>query len=360
MPSNARRRSAFLALARAWWPTVALVAVVGAAVLIVTLGLRASPASPARPIVVSSSAWAPYVGPDLPDGGPVTSLMTEVLSRAGYRPEVQFTSWSLVEQRVTSGVSAGAFPLVASADRASRFLYSEPLVEFDYVLFYNTRRGTPVIEHPEDFDELRVGAVSGYDYWDEITDAVDDRWIEYGTALEGFEALAAGEIDLLAEGLVSGQAVLTSPEFTGDASDFDHVRGEGPLVHSVQGVHFMTARTDESAELVEAFDAALAELRSTGEYDELVGGLAAPADQLVELVPFGDSGLVELLRADGEVMLLAPRGTRATVITWPDELTTSVDGPGTPLVEVKITNGPATGRVAHVDARAVVLEGAGS
>ncbi|GAA1851305.1 hypothetical protein GCM10009751_04740 [Myceligenerans crystallogenes] len=293
--------------------------------------------------------------PEDPDGGPVTELVTEVLQRAGYQPEVQYKSWSLVEESVTDGTSAAAFPLVVSQERSEKFVSSESLVDFEYVLFYDTAKGAPEISSADDLAKLRVGGIAGYDYWSEI-DAAVDNWIEFDTSLEGFNALKDGRIDLLAEGLIPGQALVAGSEFHGDAAGIDYIRDVSPLVRSKQGVHLMVSRTNESETLIAAFNKALADFRRTEEYNAVLDGLAAPSQSPVRLEPYTESGLVELLDATGRQVLLAPRGTEAEVLTWPDELTTTAEqGSKPPLVEIKVTAGPAAGRVVFVDARSIVV-----
>jgi ABC-type amino acid transport substrate-binding protein len=360
MTPNSRGLSALPKSLRTWGPVLVLALVVLGSAVIVAIGLRTTPVAPSRPVRVSSGVWAPFVGPELPDGGPVTQLVGEVLRRSGYSPEISYTSWSLAEEQVASGATVGAFPLVGSKSRRAHLLFSDPLIDFEYVLFYDRRKGEPRITAPADLGALRVGGIAGYDYWADLESAVP-RFVEFGSTLEGFRALADGRVDVLAEGLLSGQAVLTDPAFTGDADDFGHLPGGNPLVHSTQGLYFMMADTAESAAVLKRFNQVLAELRRTDEYRRIVAGLEASASQDVALEPVGERGLVELLDATGRLALLAPRGTRAQVLNWPDAFAGAA---GTPpariLVRVKVTNGPAQGRVLYVDARALLLEAKGS
>ncbi|GAA4703638.1 substrate-binding periplasmic protein [Phytohabitans rumicis] len=355
-----RRLSNLLRPLRTWGPVLVLSVVVAVSAMVVALGLRASPVSPSRPVPVSSGSWAPFVGPDLPDGGPVTELVVETLRRAGYSPEVSYTSWALAEGQVTSGASLGVFPLVGSDSRRAKLLLSDPLVDFEYVLFYNRTTGAPRVSSAQDLGAMRVGGIAGYDYWDELESAVG-AFVEFDSAMAGFRALAEGTVDVLAEGLLSGRAVLADPAFAGDAGDFDYLREDNPLVHSVEGLYFMMADTAAAAAVMESFNRELATMRQSDEYERIVADLEPSGSPEVALTPTGGSGLVELLDEAGRPVLLAPQGTRARVLTWPAEFTGAASKPpGRLLVKVKVTNGPAQGRVLYVDARAVRLEAAGS
>lgn len=352
---NPPRLTVLPKLLRTWGPVLALLLVVAVATAVVAIGLRRSPTAPSRPVLVSTGDWAPFVGPELPDGGPVTELVVEVLNRAGYQAEVRYGSWTLAEERVRSGASVGMFPMVGSESRRADLLVSDPLIDFEYVLFYDRRDPVPTITSAADLARLRVGGIAGYDYWPELEAAVGE-FVEFDSALEGFHALADGRVDVLAEGLLSGQAVLADPDFAGDAADFDYLRADNPLVHSVEGLYFMMADTAEAAAVMRKFNEALAELRRGDEYAELVADLTPTTAGEVTLTPIGSSGLVELLDESGQPVLLAPRGTRASVLSWPDEFVRGAGGrTGRILVRVKVTNGPARGRVLRVDARALVL-----
>ncbi|WP_344454503.1 transporter substrate-binding domain-containing protein [Actinocorallia aurantiaca] len=341
---------------RNWGPALALSAVFLVSTAIVVSDLRASPVSPVRPILVSSGSWAPYVGPELPKGGPMTELITEILKRAGYAPQVSYASWTLAREQVISGAAQGVYPLVKSTSRLDQFLSSDPLIEFEYVLFYDRSRGEPRVSSAAELSRLRVGGISGYDYWPELESTVRGL-VEFNTAEEGFQALADGKIDLLAEGLLSGQATVADPSFPRDANDFDHLRDGGKLVHSVEGLHFMMPKTPEAAAVMRKFNEVLTAMRKGQEYKAIVAALQPDAAQEVALEPVGGAGLAELLDETGRTVLYAPRGTRAKVLAWPKEFTEKADpAPERILVEVKIINGPASGRALYVDARALLLE----
>lgn len=343
---------------RAWGQALVMSVVLVTAAAVVVAALRSSPAAPPRPVLVASGSWAPFVGPGLADGGPVAKILTETLRRSGYAPEISYTTWPLAEKRVTSGASVGVFPLVGSATRREKFLLSDRLVDFEYGLFYHRRAGEPRITSAEDLAKLRVGSVAGYDYWQELESAVGD-FVEFKSTLDGLRALASGDIDVLAEGLLSGEAALAAPSFEGDAADYAYIRGENSLVHSVEGLYFMMADTPEATEVMRRFNAELTKFKQSEDYQRLVAALTPSGSAEVTLEPVGATGLVELLDASGTVVLLAPRGTRAKVLAWPQEFAgAGATPPGRVLVKVKITNGPAQGRVLHVDARAVVLEAA--
>lgn len=353
-----RRRSWASVVLRSGLPILIFAILIGLAGWIIASGLRTAPASPPRPIVITSGPWAPFVGPDLPDGGPVAQIVTQVLQGQGYQPQVTFSTWPLALEATRRGETFGAFPFASSAERQQDYYLSDPLIDFDYVLFFDKTRKPAAVDTPEDLRKLRIGRIAGYDYWPELEDAVDD-FVPYNSSLEAFQALARGEIDLLPESRASGQAVLADRRFEYDSGRFSFLDySDNPLLGSVGGMHFLFPKKKDSEKLLAGFNQALAEYKKTDEYVALTSGLAdgATRDE-VSLQPYDGSGLVPLIDDDGKSTLVTPSGTRALVLNWPKPF---VDGSPRPpaksiMVPVKVIDGPAAGRVLDVDARAIRL-----
>lgn len=332
-------------LVRRYGPGVLVAALLVILVLVVAAVMRPAPANPTRPVLLSSADWAPYVGRDLPEGGPLARLVTEVLQHQGYAPTIRFTTWTLAQQQAGTGETVAVFPLVESAARRDRFLLSDPLLDFSYVLFY-AKGNPPKINSAGDLAGLRVGRIAGYDYWDALDSAIDGHYVEFDTSLEAFQALAEHKIDVLPEGLLPGQAVLADADFVYDSADFDYVRGDDPALHAEQALRLMVPRTADGQRLLDSFNAGLAAIRQTDDYAAIVGGIGAATAADVTLIPDG-SGLVTVRDDSGRVKLRAPEGTRARVLAWPKDLTPQS------RVKIKMLNGPAAGRVGFVAARQI-------
>lgn len=345
----------------AWWPPAVLVLLVALVLVLLASRLAGSPNRPARPVLVASGDWEPFVGSDLTGGGPVTELVTEVLQRQGYAPEVRYTTFSLALQRTAQQSVIGSYPFVGSAERRSDFLLSDKLLDFQYVLFVRADDAAARIDDAADLAGLRVARIEGYDYWPELNDAVaaqTEGYLPYASKEAAFDALAAGEVDVVPEGLLSGDAVLTSPDFTGDAGAITHVDpGTNPLLGSVEALYFMVEPSRANEEFIASFDRQLAEVKKTELYDQVVSAIAEQeGDGTVTLQPLGDDGLVRL-RDGGGRTVLTPTGTAVRVVEWPPEFSQGVAGdPATDIdVQVKVLDGPARGRILTVDARSLVL-----
>lgn len=345
-----RSRRTISTAPRTWIFGVAAVVLVAVLVTSVTQ-LRPSPTRPVRPVEVTTSAWEPFVSPALPGGGPLTEIVVETLRRQGLDPRVTFSSWPAALERAERGQVLGAFPLIRSERRTERFVLSDPIYEFEYVLFYHLDAwpDPPAIETAADLRDLRIGLVDGYDVWGELDDAVE-TFVEFDTTLDAFEALADGRIDLLPEGRLPGRILVESGRLRDDARSFAEIDPTGnPLLGATESVHVLFPRTDEGRRVASAFDAALADVRTTDLYRDMVEALAAGPVEIAELEPVAGDPLVRLWFAgSGSAHAVAPRGTRVQVLEWPEPFRDAGAADGTvPRVRVKVLNGPSRGFVVY-------------
>ena len=348
------------ARARRWFrPALVALFAVSVVALLLSIVTQSPSGAPTKPVMMATSDWAPYVSSSLPDGGPAAVMVAEVLGRSGYAADLSFGSWAQVDSKVARGSAAAAFPLVASAERRAAYLVSEPLMSFDYVLFYpRTEGGTvPRVDTGADLATFRIGTVAGYDYWDEFEDNASDV-VEYDNSLQAFEGMRRGEVDLVAEGLVSGTATLNSPEFSGSSGDFEPLPVDNRFVRSRETLHLLAARTDAGRELIERFDTELEAYQESGDYARLVEGMQAPLSSAVVLASTDPrSTLIQLFRGGGSPQAVTPAGTTALVLSWPETASTTESAAGQ-LVRIKITSGPQAGRVALVPYGSIELAGA--
>lgn len=301
-----------------------------------------------KPVVVASGEWAPFVGPDLPEGGPIAEVMQEVLATAGFNPQVTFLSWAEVERRIDQGSVFGGFPLVLSKDRQSRMLYSVPIFSAEYVIFVRAGAANSP-KTAEDLSQLKVGGITGYDYWAELDDVVVDM-NRYDDIVDGFAALLAGEIDVFVEASAPAQHVLNDPEIPFDRTSFAVVESKEAWARSMEDLVFMVPKTKEGEKSIARINRALADFKMTRDYRLMVATFEADVPAADRVVLTSTEG--ELVRVfDGDSVLLAklPAGAKARVIEWPKALTNpKKQGQAVPRVKVKFESGPMAGRIAWV------------
>jgi polar amino acid transport system substrate-binding protein len=333
------------------------------------LALRLVPSTnprPPRPVKLASSEWEPFIGPDLENNGPMAIIVSETVQRMGYEPEISFASWELIQEQTSRAEVLGAFPLILSSERIEKYSPSDPILEFEYVLFYNRQ----VIKNPDEIKSVvdiagrnyRFGKVKGYDVWPELADVVQEFDEEYTTSADAFQALAAGEIDFLPEGRLAGLFLLQGSDILVDANLFGILETpDNSGLSAREGLHFLMPNTVESERFLEAFNTALAQVKETPIYDEALSQIETSLlqESVVELQPIsGEMTITVVDSVDESISFHVPLGTQAVVIEWNETMLgeTSASTPMQPLYStVKLLNGPQQGRVVFVDIRAIKL-----
>ena len=334
-------------------------------VLVITLAfgwlathVRSSPARPDRQVVIASGVWQPYVGPDLDAGGPVTRIVTEALAAQGYQAEVRWSTWGASLSSARRGSVAATFPFVGTSNRRDDFLVSDPIVDFDYVLFARRVHGRlPSLVSAADIHRLRVGMIDGYEYWPELTAAVGAS-TTFATSRDAFDALARGTVDLVPEGRQPGMALVRSGAIPVDSERIGFVPPRGnPLLGATRPLSLLMPKLPGNESFMDDFNRGLAEVEQTDDYRDAVATLesgVAPVEVTLDAAP-GTRG-VRLRTSDGR-WLLTPAGTTARVVSWPRAFVRPVRRPpsASAWLRVKLLTGPSAGRLLDVRAEDVVV-----
>ncbi len=320
---------------------------------------------PAKPVKLATGVWEPYVGPGLKGNGPVCRIVSETVQRMGYEPQFSFSSWDLILAQADMAEVLGVFPFISTRARAERYEISDPILAFEYVLFFDRSR----IENPDGIrtasdirkGDYRFGRIAGYEVWPELDALVSGlEVVEYDTSAGAFRALANGDIDFLPEGRIAGLAIVRGAAVSTDAERFGFLDvSRNPVFGATEGLCLLMSKSPESREFLKAFNAKLAKVKQTLFYREALAEINRGSSQsLVELRTSPDGGYVKVSLSGGAMRdAYVPAGTRAAVIEWPEAfIGRGQIPPARPvLCRVKLLNGPLQGRVVRVDARAVAL-----
>lgn len=307
------------------------------AVLASLLMLRLQPPRAAQSVQIITSDWDPYVTTGDENGGVVGDIVLSVLASSGYDGQVSFDTWDSGLRKVGEGTVFGVFPMVKSASRLEKYEYSDPLVDYRYVLF--KRKDSQVTQAMQngDFNGARIGKIEGYDYWEEL-DNSGAKFSTYSSPIEGFQALQNNEIDFLAESDIVGNAILRGADFEGDSGKFDILEGDAAALSSEDSVHFLIRKNKLSRSVIESFNKSLAEYKKTDRYREQISMLKG----IPERVNLIGEGLVDVHDESGKLLGSVPAGVSAQVLTWPDILQEGQE------VKIKMLSGPMTGRTGLV------------
>lgn len=323
--------------------------------------------------VVLTGEWYPFTSEELEGAGELSSLVSRALKGAGLLADYQFLPFSSVLERTWEGDAAGTFPWFRTEEREARFLYSEPIIDVEYLIYFNRDAGSGV-ERAVSFEDLagfRTTRVKGYAYGkldcviegrpgpDCSTGTLSDDRVD--TEFQAFELLAAGEIDYFAASSSVARAVIERSFSYEDRRLFAVLEGEDFAWR--MGLHFLVPRNRSDAErLIGAFDNALRELSAEGR--------VAETRERLDTFAYGSGGLVRLVapaaggvaaRRDlgeaGEPVVL-PAGSRGIVLRWSDRYLGMPDtgGPMSGMVRVQLVNGPLRGERVWVPDSAIELE----
>lgn len=306
-------------------------------VLVSILMVRVQPPRATQSVQVITSDWDPYVNTNGEHGGTVGDIVVSVLASSGYKAQVSFDTWDSGLEKVDQGTAFGIFPMVKSQSRDELFEYSDPLVDYTYVLFKRVDHPVPEAVFNGDLTGIRVGKIDGYDYWPEL-DSSGAEFLNFPSTVEGFQALATGEVDFLAESDIVGNATLQGAKFEGDASAFDIITGSNAALSSTDSVHFLMRKNDLSRSVMDKFNESLAEYKNTERYREQIERLEGVADRVV----FAGDDLIDVRNEVGDVVGSIPPGVEAQVLRWPSELQRGN------AVLVKMLDGPMAGQIANV------------
>ena len=242
---------------------------------------------PTRQIVsMTSSAWAPYIGPALPGDGYIYQLVRQAFALSGYELQVTYYPWARAVHTARAGSSyAGVFPEYYSSGREDDFVYSDPFPCGPISLF--KKRGaepeflTNPLENQEkalsELRQYRFGVVRGYINTDVLDNAAFLRREESRSDELNLRKLHFGRVDLVAIDPYVAEYLLKTT--LAKYSD-ELVRMRPDLEHKQVYIAF-SRRARNYRELIKAFNSGLEIMRSSGElqrmlvnygFDELAAG----------------------------------------------------------------------------------------
>lgn len=217
--------------------------------------------------LVSGDDYAPFTGQQLPGGGMLSQLVQAALTESDIASTLDWRPWNRGYRVTLQGEYDATFPYVRTAEREREYLYSAPLFVVEQHLF---SRAGEVFEADNltDLVGTRLCYPLGWQPPAAISQMVEDgRLTRHSpTGLdECARLLLLNRDDFFVSDLRLGEAALRS---TGQpASQFRRSRS----LFNGNSLHFIVPRNHARAEeLIEAFNAGLAVLRKSGEYQRII------------------------------------------------------------------------------------------
>lgn len=214
-------------------------------------------------ITLANGEWAPYLGEDLPEGGPVAHLVAEAFATQGWTVRYEYLPWKRGYNMAETGDLDGSIVWSRNAEREAVMHYSDPVLNLDTVVFYANDR--PIDwDQPADLKGLRLGGVIGYDYsFVKPDDGYDVSYI--GEPINNYRKLMADRLDGVMEERLVGLNLAR------EAGVFDQVSYHPKNIKSEPYFLIVGKANPRGAEIIEVFNRGLRALKDTGRYDSLLG-----------------------------------------------------------------------------------------
>lgn len=218
-------------------------------------------------LLVTGEDYPPFVDARYPGGGLAVMLIQRVVDRMGDIVTLETVPWRRGFEETLRGRYDGTFPYVRTAERDRDFLFSDPLFSVRPVVFMPAERRF-AYGGPADLQGRRACSALGYAPPEVLQRMIEARQVEKVTAPSAAACpglLAAGRADFFIQDLRIGAALIAKVGLT---------QAIIPVVDpplSVSEIHFIVPRRRPEADrLIARFNAALAQLRASGDYDRLL------------------------------------------------------------------------------------------
>lgn len=233
--------------------------------------LLLTPAAPAHseptelPLV--TGYWTPYVDQKLERGGVIAEVVKSSVALMQRSAVFVWLPWSRGEEYVAKGLYFATFPYAKNTRRQRYFHFSDPLY-FVETRFFHNKLLHPSIDFKtlQDLKGYRIGAVRGYGYVDRLKRAeLEVYYVNHAHQL--VDMLVRNRVDIIAVNGRSGWRMLKQ-KYPQRIAQYATL--EKPL-NKRHGVHLMVSRSyPDYLKLTEEFNRALAQLKSSGEYDDIL------------------------------------------------------------------------------------------
>lgn len=221
-------------------------------------------------VILVIDEWAPYTSENMESYGIAAQIVSEAMEAAELEFEFQFRPWARAMEMVKFGDAWGSFPWFYTEERSVEYLYSEPVIQVNSVIFYKKdnpkfKNSLPKFGSLYDLKEYKFGGVFGYFYEKKF----EENGFNYdlSSSLESaFKLLDTGKVDIINEDEAVGNYTI-SKTFPGKEAEFDRLE---KLISTEQMYMVVNKTQANSAEILEKFNKGLKIIRENGVYDEIL------------------------------------------------------------------------------------------
>ncbi|MFC4159296.1 substrate-binding periplasmic protein [Chitinimonas lacunae] len=224
----------------------------------------AEPVTSPPQVHLVTSAYPPYFGPDLPNQGIISEIVTEAYRRAGYRAKLEFLPWTRCLAYARTGQVDGLFGVWYLKERESFLLYSDPMPPIQ-LGFYTKVSSNIRYKTLEDLRRYVIGTVQDYGDPPHFVAARLNTDVA-PTDKHNLAKLHAGRVDLiLIERGVARHLIATEmPELQQELTWIE------PPVATMQQYVALSKKSPRAEQLRQAFNKGLREMSNDGTLQRLL------------------------------------------------------------------------------------------
>lgn len=217
--------------------------------------------------LVTGEDYPPYVDAREAGGGLAVLLVQQVMRRMGVAASIDTAPWRRGYEDTLRGRYDATFPYVRTPERERDMLFSDALIQVRQVVFMPAdRRFT--YRSPADLKGRRVCMPLAYAPAAALQPMIESGEVQRVTAASAAACpglLAADRADFFIQDLPIGMALVARANLAGRVIALS----EPPVGQSE--IHFILPRSrPDAAGLIARFNAALAQVRTSGDYDRLL------------------------------------------------------------------------------------------
>ena len=227
-------------------------------------------ASTGMSIKIVTGEFPPFTGAQLAEGGLITRIVHAAFQQQGIHTQVSFRPWKRGYKETLSAHYQASFPYSKSAEREQLFHYSAPIL-LGQTLFYTHKKSSIDYQQLDDLYHHTLCMPLGYNLFAPLAKAIDQgkmRLVQVSDLKSCFLMIHSGRADLT---LVREEAAnqLLHQQLSQFRQDFRTL--EKPF--SSISEHLIVSRKQADGEtIIQAFNAGLTELKSSGEMQEILLG----------------------------------------------------------------------------------------
>jgi polar amino acid transport system substrate-binding protein len=225
--------------------------------------LTMTQATGAEVLKITANIWPPYVDDQMSGNGVAIALVTAALERAGYTPELTIEPWPEALDATRDGRYDVVCSLWLTDERAAELAFSEPYLQNHLKLIKRANSNIQYFDR-DDLVGLTIGTVSDYAYSAQPYDTSGIEVTESGSVRDNIQSLLANEIDLV---LADSRVAFYEVDELRAAKQITVL----PKPVNSRGLRIAVSKSRaDHAEIIAAFDQAVAAMKEDGSYNSLM------------------------------------------------------------------------------------------